>query len=537
MSATRITWRAGTRNPYGDRRRARAGTVRPVASRARSAGRWLGTTTALVAVYYGAAQVGYQLEFAGPVAAVVWPPVGVGIAFLYLGGLRLWPGVVVGDLLVNDYGALPVGSALAQTCGNLLEVLVAVLLLRRLTRHGAPLEDVRGILGMVVAIAAGTAVSATIGTLSLRLGGVVASSELARVWRTWWLGDAAGALVVVPPALAWQVLPSRAWWRAHGLEAALLFAAVAAVATVAFRNDRPLAYLVFPGITWAALRLGQRGATAAVFVTAGVAIWNTTHYLGPFSFQAITHMVLTTQLFIAVIALSALVLAAVVSEREVLAVRLRASRTRVVEAREVERRRIERDLHDGAQGRLTALTLRVGMAAQRAEHEPVDAARMLADAESELQKTIDEIRLLARGVHPGVLTESGLAPGIADVARRSPLPVAVLEMPVERLDAAVEGTAYFVVVEAITNVLRHARATRVEVRVGFDGAALHVEVSDDGVGGARQRPGEGLQGLRDRVEAMAGSFAVESPPGHGTRVRASVPATVRPAPTATSGDA
>src|SRR3954467_13937357 len=116
----------------------------------------------LAGLYYGSAKLGYELEFAGPVAAIVWFPAGVGIAFLYLGGLRFWPGVLIGDLLANDYSALPLGSALGQTTGNLLEVLVAVVLLRRFVRRRSPLDTVPGLGGMVAAIAIGTAVSATI---------------------------------------------------------------------------------------------------------------------------------------------------------------------------------------------------------------------------------------------------------------------------------------------------------------------------------------------------------------------------------------
>ena len=111
---------------------------------------------ALAGLYYAAAKTGYLLEFAGPVAAIVWLPVGVGIAFLYLGGLRYWPGVLIGDLLANNYTALPVGSALGQTCGNMLEVVLAALLLRRLVPRGSPLASVRGVGAIVVAIAGGT---------------------------------------------------------------------------------------------------------------------------------------------------------------------------------------------------------------------------------------------------------------------------------------------------------------------------------------------------------------------------------------------
>ena len=137
---------------------------RPVARRLADARvRYVLLVGALAGAYYAAAQIGYTLKFTGAVAAIVWLPVGVGIAFLYLGGLKLWPGVVLGDLLANQYQTLPVGSAIGQTIGNTLEVLVAAYLIRRLVRSGRPLDSVAGVCGLLVAIFAGTAVSATIG--------------------------------------------------------------------------------------------------------------------------------------------------------------------------------------------------------------------------------------------------------------------------------------------------------------------------------------------------------------------------------------
>ena len=127
----------------------------------------------LAGLYYAGAKTGYLLEFSGPVAAIVWLPVGIGVAFLYLGGLAYWPGVLIGDLLANDYSVLPFGSALGQTCGNILEVVIAVLLLRRLVRHGSPLASPRGVGAIAVSVATGAAVSATVGATSLLSGGVI----------------------------------------------------------------------------------------------------------------------------------------------------------------------------------------------------------------------------------------------------------------------------------------------------------------------------------------------------------------------------
>ena len=170
--------------------------------------RYLVGVLALAGAYFGAAKLGYALEFSGPVAAIVWLPAGVGAAFLSLGGLRFWPGVLIGDLLANDYSVLPLGSALGQTAGNMAEVLVAALLIRRLVARGRPLDTLGGIVRLVGTIAAATAISAIIGPLSLLAGDVISAGDLPKIARTWWLGDAAGALIVIPLALAWyQPLP------------------------------------------------------------------------------------------------------------------------------------------------------------------------------------------------------------------------------------------------------------------------------------------------------------------------------------------
>jgi signal transduction histidine kinase len=485
--------------------------------------RYLLGVVALAATYYGAAEVGYALDFAGPVAAILWLPAGVAIAFLSLGGLRLWPGALVGDLLANDYAALPLGSALGQTCGNMLEVLVAAALIRRLLRQGSPLDSLGGLGALLVALAVGTAISATVGPLSLLLGGVITSGELVEVWRTWWLGDLAGAMVVVPLAIAWsRPLPPR-WSHRRSLEAAAAFVAIAGVSEYALRRDHPLTYLVFPALIWSALRFGQRGATSAIAVMVGITASNTAHSVGPFSFQSITDSVLSTQLFLAVAALATLCLAAVVSERERFAESLSASRARLVGAADTERRRLEHNIHDGAQQRLTALGLRLRLAAERAREAPEHAAAGLEAAEDEVLLALDELRELAHGIHPAALTEGGLAYAIGGIAARSTVPVEVHGLPSSRFDESTEATAYYVVTEAITNAQRYALASSISVRFAIVRRSLRVDIGDDGIGGAAESRGSGLQGLRDRVEAIGGTFDVDSPPGRGTRVVAAIP--------------
>jgi signal transduction histidine kinase len=496
-------------------------------ARALVRGRNLLAMAAACVTYWAAAKVGYELEFAGPVAAIVWLPVGVGIAFLYLGGLSVLPGIIVGDLIVNDYGALPLGSALGQSIGNILEMVVATLLLRRFARGSSPLDSVVGLAGMVAAIAIGTAVSATIGPLSLFAGGVVSGDALAEVWRTWWLGDATGALVIVPLALAWWPLRRGVWDSQRLPEGVAMLTSVVLLAELGSRTDAPLAYLVFPALIWAALRFRQRGATLAVFVACGVMVWNTTHYSGPFHFDSVTRSVLNAQLFIAVAALSTLCLAAVVAEREAFAERLGASRAQLFRVAEAERRRIERNLHDGAQQRLLALVVNLRLAAERTRRAPEQGPALFADAESELVLAVDELRDLAHGMHPTLLTTLGLGNAVRSLAARSTLPIMLTDLPEARFDDDGETTAYYVVAEAIANAQKHAYASGLWIRVVLADGTVTVDVVDDGIGGASAAPGSGLDGLRERVEGAGGTFSIYSPAGQGTRIRAAIPVVAR----------
>jgi PAS domain S-box-containing protein len=203
---------------------------------------------------------------------------------------------------------------------------------------------------------------------------------------------------------------------------------------------------------------------------------------------------------------------------------LAASRARIVTAGDVERRRLERNLHDGAQQRLVALSLSLRVAQASLESDPAAARATLADAGDELALALAELRELARGLHPAVLSDRGLRAAVEMLAGRSPVPVEIVDIPDERLPEPVEAAAYYLIAEALTNVAKYANASTVRVRVVATDAAVAVEVSDDGIGGADPATGSGLRGLADRVEALGGSLEVVSPPGAGTSLRAEIPA-------------
>ena len=205
---------------------------------------------------------------------------------------------------------------------------------------------------------------------------------------------------------------------------------------------------------------------------------------------------------------------------------LAASRARLVKAADDARRRIERNLHDGAQQRLLATALTLTRLHQRFERDPDDARALLASAREELSCGMRELRDLARGLHPAVLTDHGLEAGLRALVQRAPLPVELRADVPDALDVTIEGAAYFVVSEALTNVARYAQASSVSVDVEHTGAKLVVTIADDGIGGADCRHGSGLRGLVDRVEAVGGRLHVDSPPGMGTRIGAELPTNV-----------
>jgi signal transduction histidine kinase len=202
---------------------------------------------------------------------------------------------------------------------------------------------------------------------------------------------------------------------------------------------------------------------------------------------------------------------------------LRASRARIVEATDTTRKRIERNLHDGTQQRLVSVSMALGLADSKLASDPDTARQILEEAREGLGVALQELRELSQGIHPGILTERGLGPALQELAYRAPLPVDVAVSLDGRLPDRVEAAAYFVVAEALTNVTKYASAEAVSVSVQRRNGRALVEVADDGVGGADPSKGSGLRGLADRVEALGGALALESPRGLGTVLRAEIP--------------
>jgi signal transduction histidine kinase len=283
---------------------------------------YAGSVVLVASTYYLAGRVGLELAYLDGAVAALWPPAGLGVAVLFLYGVRLWPGIVIGDLLLADFST-PLGTVLGQTVGNTLALVAAALLLRRLVGGRGSLERTLDVLALVVCALVGALVSAAFGPTALRLGDVVSADDVGRVFRTWALGDVLGVLVVAPAVLTWAATGWKGIRRRDVLEGVAGLMVLVALAEVAPQRDVP--YIVFPVLLWAALRLGPRGAATAIVVVCSITVWNTAQEDGPFVRESITDSLLATQLFIATAALTSLLLAAVTAERTGAARALRVS--------------------------------------------------------------------------------------------------------------------------------------------------------------------------------------------------------------------
>ncbi len=434
---------------------------------------------ALGAGYYAMARLGYVVQFTGGVQ-VAWLPVGFAAAMLYLGDLRWWFGAALADVLLGT-GVIPFHSeeltrwTQAQTLGNVIEFTLIAVLMRRWLGPRNRLERPLDVALLLLAIACGTAISAAIGTLAGWRAGDFGASELSSVFRTWWLGDACGALIVIPLILVWVGGPPLAW--PHGrkrLEAVAIPLVVAGLSVVVFASHHPLTYIVFPVLIFAALNLGQRGATAAVLLAVGVAIARTADRAGPFATSSIDDATLDTQLYVLVAVITTVTLGAVVSSRREAALRLAESRRREAERTAEERRRIAGDLHDSVSQTLFTLGLHTGLArhhAARVESPEGDALRASVDEVAELaHRALLEMRASIFELRRDALAEQGLVTALrahaGAIGLRHDVDVAVAG-PEDRLalDIAVEERLYRIGQEAITNAVKHSGSASVAARL------------------------------------------------------------------------
>jgi integral membrane sensor domain MASE1 len=277
---------------------------------------------ALAVIYHLAARVGLAVAYVQINVSPVWPPTGIALAALLIFGYNLWPGISLGVLLGSLLTGADLSIAAGMALGNTLEALAGAYLLKRFVHFHNNLDRIQDVAGLGLVAVFSTAISATIGTMTLLLAGRGQWSEIGGLWTTWWIGDLLGALVVAPLLLVWVSPPQFRTHRRQYAEGAILLTLLILVTWYVFGGIPPdgilhqaLIYVIFPFVIWAAIRLGQHGATLAVFVVSGIAIWNTVQGLGPFSLESKNDSLVLLQTFMAVVSLTALILAAATLER------------------------------------------------------------------------------------------------------------------------------------------------------------------------------------------------------------------------------
>lgn len=294
---------------------------------------WGAEVAVLAALYIIAARFGLALDAVAGFATLVWAPTGIAFAALLLRGQRLWPGVAIGALLANAFEGAPAGAAFGIAIGNTLEAVVGTYFLRQIPGFRASLERVLDVLAFIaLAAVLSTVISATIGTSMLRLFGMITVEQAATAWRTWWLGDMIGALVVAPVILVWgSTQPAfpvpRRLVETLALAAMVITASLLVFTFPVAQGSRALqAYLLFPPLIWAALRFGRRGAVTSTFAVSVIAVWGTINGAGPFAATTLYQSLQELQIFMGVIASTFLLLGASMSERRRVHQELRAAR-------------------------------------------------------------------------------------------------------------------------------------------------------------------------------------------------------------------
>jgi signal transduction histidine kinase len=385
---------------------------------------------------------------------------------------------------------------------------------------------------------------------------LISSAEVHSAWLTWWLANAVGILVLVPLVIAWRSLPKN-WARAKLVEGLVVFGLLALAGQLVFGayfdpgiSRYPLSYVTLPLVGWAAFRFGKRGATLGTALLTGFAAYGTVNGIGAFAQGTLTESVLLLQTFVGVVGIAALVLAAVVEERsrheralqnanESLEQRvadrtmeLRALSARLQSVREEERSRIAREIHDELGQSLTALKMELSWLAKQLPASQPGLRQKARQMNKAIDSTIGSVRKIATELRPSVLDHLGLFDALewllGDFQEKTEIECSSqMEVAGVEVDAASSTELFRVVQEALTNVARHAQATKVHLSVGARGGGLRLELRDNGRGfdacKAGSRGSMGFVGMRERVNGLGGTVEVRAAPGQGTTVTVFVP--------------
>lgn len=522
--------------------------------------------------YYLAGRLGLKLAIINPIASAVWPPTGVALAALLIWGYRMWPAVFAGAFLVNavqfslsfhghSFWAWAVAEPLFIASGNTAEALVGTYLVKRFANGRRSFEKSEDALRFAfLGGLLSTMVSATVGTSALVIGGFTRPGAFGRVFTTWWLGDATGALIVAPVILLWAFPSQINWTKARLFEVLVLIVCLlggAEVVIFASQNSLkemlPLFFLCFPFLLWPAIRFGQREAASSVLFLSFLAVTGSLpgHRIAPDISLNLSFIML--QFFMASMGVTALVVAAAISERRSAATaltntldmleetvsyrtkELRALSGRLLRLQDEERRRLAREFHDSTAQKVVAIGMNLAAAELEAERLSETSQRALRESLHLVEETGREIRTLSYVLHPPLLDEAGLGSALRAFAegfsKRSGIEVEV-DIPEDwaRASADAELALFRVAQEALGNIQRHSGSPTARIFLGATGQTIALEIRDSGRGippeilksGPTGTLGVGISGMRERLLQLGGT--IEILPGNpGTIVRATIP--------------
>jgi signal transduction histidine kinase len=524
-------------------------------------GRDLTALVLLAALYIAAGRFGLGLDAVSGFATLVWAPSGIALAFLLHFGLRLWPGVAAGALVVNLWAGAPPVAALAIAAGNTLEPVIAVLLMRRLC-FGGMLRVRDALMLFAVAAVFSTTISATIGTLSLTFTGVVPGDRFGITWLSWWLGDAIGDLIVAPLLITWMMSGPHRIARSRWLEAAALLVVLVITSFFVFGRRAPAEpvvflqpYLLTPSLIWAAVRFRQRGAATAVFIASIIAVWGTINSTGPFVSGVLSERLSALQALMAMMAITFLVLGAVAAERAQAEQELTQAKDAAEAASNAKSRFLAVVSHElrtplsGITGYAALLLEEVSGELNKLQAGYIDRIRTAA---WHLTSIIDGILTFSRAeagrdevrletVDAGGLTRETAALLTPQVIQKS-LTMHV-DVPAEALLVRTDvGKLRQIMLNLIGNAVKFSDRGTISVTVRPAGERFHIIVSDQGPGiplhrqqeifepftqlsnsNGRGGTGLGLSASRMLAELLGGSISVRSEEGQGCTFRVDLP--------------
>lgn len=485
----------------------------------------------LVALYFATGKLGLQFAYVHPSSTAVWLPTGISLAALILLSYRVWPGIFLGVFLVNVTTAGGVAASLGVALGNTLEGLTGAYLVNRFAGGRGAFDRAGGVFKYALFAALGsTSLSATVAAASLALAGHAASEPIESIWLTWWLGDAAGALLVAPVLILWIKQPRPGWSVKQTLEVGLLLMSLILVAWAVFGGllpledkNYPFSFLCIPLLVWPAFRFGQRETVTAALLLSGMAIWGTLRGFGPFVRPTPNESLLLLLAYVGVIAVVAMALAASVVERRLAERRIKESLR--------EKETLGREIHHRVKNNLQVISSLLSL---QAPHIKDEEAREIF---RESQNRIRSIALVHEALRqPGNLSRIDMGPYVRDLAGHL---FASYGNPAERLalkihvadvwlgvDAAI--SCGLLIQELLSNALRHAfpRGGKGKIVVELrhkPGSAMILIVADDGVGlpeglDFRKARTLGLQLVCIMTEQLGGTLEYEGPPGAAFRM-------------------